>query len=36
MTPLAAVTPSIMRLAAVEEIDFAVNLMITAAGVGAA
>ena len=34
MTPLPAVTPSIMRLAAVEEIDIAVNFMITDAGVG--
>lgn len=31
MTP--GLTPSIMRLAAVEEIDSAVNLMVTAAGV---
>ena len=36
MTPPAALTPSIMRVAAVEAIDSAVNLMITAAGVGAA
>ncbi|SCL53927.1 hypothetical protein GA0070603_1701 [Micromonospora chersina] len=34
MTP--RFTPSTMRLAAVEEIDLAANLMVTAAGVGAA
>lgn len=34
MTP--GFPPSIMRLAAVEETDLAVNLMVAAAGVGAA
>lgn len=34
MTTPTALIPSIMRLAAAEEIDFAANLMITAAGPG--